>query len=159
MENFAVCIDKVLDKVYNNICRKHTDENKSRGINMKKITLSLVTLISVLVMAFSFAACGAGGTYKFDSLSVGVGSLSKTYSVGEEYLGRKLEAGDYTLVLKGDNTCTIKLGENESEKTGTWKEEDGKITFDVSGVTIGKATRDGSKITFDYGGLKITLKK
>lgn len=125
---------------------------------MKKFAVSLVAILAVVVMALSFAACGAG-KYKFESLTVGVGSLSKTYSVGEEYGGVELSKDWFTLELKNDGTCSIKTNDKDSAQTGTWKEENGVITFDVEGLTIGKATKDGSRITFDYGVMKITLKK
>ena len=126
---------------------------------MKKFAVSLVALLSVVVMALAFTACGASGKYKFESMTVGVGSLSKTYTVGDEYGGKELTADWFTLELNNDGTCSIKTNDKDSAQTGTWTEEDGVVTFDVSGLTIGKATKDGNKITFDYGVMKITLKK
>lgn len=126
---------------------------------MKKFAISLVALLSVVVMAFAFTACGASGKYKFESVTVGVGPLSKTYEVGDEYLGTKLSKDWFTLELNSDGTCSIKTNDKDSVQTGTWTEEDGVITFDVSGLTIGKATKDGNRITFNYGVMKITLKK
>lgn len=126
---------------------------------MKKFAISLVALLSVVVMALAFTACGASGKYKFESVTVGIGSLSKTYEVGDEYLGVELTKDWFTLELNSDGTCSIKTNDSDSAKTGTWTEEDGKIKFDVEGLTIGKATKDGSRITFDYGAMKITLKK
>lgn len=126
---------------------------------MKKFAISLVAILSVFVMALSFAACGASGKYKFESMTVGVGALSKTYEVGDEYLGTELSKDWFTLELKSDGTCSIKTNDSESAKAGTWTEEDGVVTFNVSGVSIGKATKDGNRITFDYGVMKITLKK
>lgn len=126
---------------------------------MKKFAITLVAILSVVVMALSFTACGASGKYKFESLTVGVGSLSKTYEVGDEYLGVELSKDWFTLELNSDGTCSIKTNDNDSAKAGTWTEEDGIVTFNVSGISISKATKDGSRITFDYGIMKITLKK
>ena len=114
-------------------------------------------------MAFSFAACSASGTYKFDSMTVKILTEETTYKAGDEYNGKKLETDSVKLILNGDGTCSIKLMDSESESTGTWTEEDGTITFDVAGLPFSKATRDGSKITFSYSlfgvSVSITLKK
>lgn len=126
---------------------------------MKKLAISLLSILAVAVLCFSFAGCGANGTYKFESLTVGVGSLSKTYSVGEEYLGQELTVDWFTIKLENNGECSIKVNDSDSAKAGTWKEEDGKITFSVEGIDIGAATRDGNKITFNYGVMQITLKK
>lgn len=126
---------------------------------MKKFAISIVALLSVVVMALCFTACGTSGTYKFESMTVGVGALSKTYEVGDEYLGTELTKDWFVLELNSDGTCSIKTNDNDSAKAGNWTEEDGVITFDVQGIAIGKATKDGSRITFDYGLMKITLKK
>lgn len=126
---------------------------------MKKIAISIVALLSVVVMALAFTACGASGKYKFESVTAGIGALSKTYEVGDEYLGVELTKDWFTLELNNDGTCSIKAFDSDSAKAGTWTEENGVITFDVQGIAIGKATKDGNRITFDYGLLKITLKK
>ena len=125
---------------------------------MKKIAVSLVSVLAVVVLCFSLAGCSASGTYKFESLTVGVGSLSTTFEVGKEYNEKKLEAGSIRLVLNKDGSCTFKPLDSDTEISGTWEEkDDGKIDF--SGIGISNAIRDGSRITFDFGVMKITLKK
>ena len=127
---------------------------------MKKIAVSLVAILSVLVMALSFAACGGSDKYKFESLTVSVmGVEVTTFKVGEEYYNITLSEDWFVLELKKNGTCVIKAEGDEAE-TGTWTEKDGVITFNVSGVKIGKATKDGNRLTFSYGNnLKVTLKK
>lgn len=125
---------------------------------MKKLAVSLVSVLAVVVLCFSLAGCGVSGTYKFESLTVGIGNISTTYEVGKEYNGKKLEAGSIRLVLNKDGTCTFKSLDSDTEINGTWEEkDDGKIDF--SGIGITNATRDGNRITFDLGVMKITLKK
>lgn len=125
---------------------------------MKKIAITLVAILSVAVMALAFAGCGVSGTYKFESATIG----NKTYEVGDEMLNTKLEKDSFILVLNGDGTCSFKSGESEEEVKGKWEEkEDGKITFtsETVGIPFSSATRDGSRLTFDLEGVKITLKK
>ena len=123
---------------------------------MKKIALTLVALLSVVAIALSFAACGAKGTYKFESAKIG----PLTYYAGDEIpvIG-SINKNDFTLKLNDDGTCSIKVYNNDSVKTGKWTEEDGKIKFDIEGLTIGEATRDGDTITFMFGVGYFTLKK
>ena len=130
---------------------------------MKKIAATLVAILSVLVLALSLASCegeiGKSGKYKFESLTVSVMGVETTLKAGEEYFGQTLTEDWFVLELKKDGTCVIKAEGDEAE-TGTWTEKDGVITFNVSGVSIGKATKDGNRLTFSYGSnLKVTLKK
>ena len=123
---------------------------------MKKFAVSLVAVLAVIIMAFSFTACSAKGKYKFESVTI----ANKTYKAGEEipFVG-KIDKDDFVLELNKDGSCSIKTYNNDSLKTGTWKEEDGKIKFDVEGISIGEATRDGNKISFYFVIGTFTLKK
>lgn len=123
---------------------------------MKKIAVALVALLSVMVMALAFTACGASGKYKFESVKIG----NLTYEAGDSIpLVGSIEKDDFVLELNNDGTCSIKVYNSDSAKTGTWTEEDGKIKFNVSGLTIGEATCDGNRITFYFVIGTFTLKK
>ena len=134
---------------------------------MKKFAVSLVALLAVVIMAFSFTACNASGTYKFNSMTVTTAlGQETTYKVGDKFkVGNeevKITKDWYTLDLNKDGTCSIVV-QGESAKSGTWEENDGEITFSVAGIPFNKATKDGNKITFTYDLLlvkyEITLKK
>ena len=110
-------------------------------------------------MAISFAACGVEGKYKFESMTVKILGAETTFHAGEEYLGQELSKDWFTLELNNDGTCAVKTNESNTAVKGTWTEEDGVIKFDVVGISIGKATREGNKIILNYGIMTITLKK
>lgn len=124
---------------------------------MKKLAVSLVSLLAVVVMCFSLAACGASGTYKLYSYEVG----GTEYKVGDKLPLTDVELTDdsFELVLKGDGTCVFKNPDSKDGVEGKWEEdENGKISFTgVSGLT--NATRDGNKIVFDFVVAKVTLQK
>ena len=109
-----------------------------------------------MIMALSFSACSAKGKYKFESVTI----ANKTYKAGEEIpvIGT-INKDDFVLELNKDGTCSMKAYNSDSAKSGTWKEENDKIKFDISGLTIGEATRDGNKISFYFVIGTFTLKK
>lgn len=133
---------------------------------MKKLAVSLVALLAVVVMCFSLAACGASGTYKLYSYEVGgkeykVGDTINTPVTNKEI---ELEEGSFELVLKGDGTCVFKNPDSKDGVEGKWeegeKDEEGKTKISFTGVSgLTNVTRDGNKIVFDFFFAKVTLKK
>lgn len=131
---------------------------------MKKFLASLAAFVAVVAIALTFAACSTGGTYRFEKATASVLGISTEYTAGQEMPGvGKLDTDSFTLELNNDGTCKIKVFGSATLQSGTWSEEDGTITFNISGITLGKATRDGDRITFTYGfsglSLTVTLKK
>ena len=129
---------------------------------MKKFAISLVAILSVVVMALSFAGCGASGKYKFESMTVKILGSETTVKAGEEYNGQELSKDSFVLELNSDGTCSFTAFGSDSVSTGTWEEEDGVLK--ISGFALKNVTRDGSRITFEYSFLgltsaTITLKK
>ena len=129
---------------------------------MKKLSLILTVILTMIFSLLCFASCGTAGTYKFKSLSEGLVGFTKVYEVGDEYNGEELTADYFTLKLNDDGTAVI--GEEGTTLTCDWTEEDGTIYFKQNGVTLYTATIDGREMTIKFGdtsliGVEIVLEK
>lgn len=126
---------------------------------MKKLAVSLVAALSVVIMCFALAACSTKfeGTYKFYSMEGKEAGIEINYKVGDDIMGiGKITEDFMVLTVNTDNTLTIStMGQ---EISGTWKEEGGKYSITVSGTTQ-EVKVSGNKITFEQNGSKVTLKK
>ena len=123
---------------------------------MKKLTVSLAMLLAVVIMAFSFTACGVSGRYEFESVTI----AGTTYKEGDSIpLAGTINKDDFYIVLNKDGTCTVKVYNAQSEKSGTWTQDGKTIKFSISGISIGEATRDGRKLTLYFMIGTFTLKK
>ncbi len=117
---------------------------------MKKFATALVSVLAVVVLALTMAACSKvdGKTYVFDSLEVN----GEVVTSGEEYENYK------DICIKFDDGKVYAVEGEEQEQIGTYT-QDGK-TVSAAGV---KYTVKGSKLiseTTIFGNtMKVTLKK
>ena len=132
----------------------------------KKIAITLVSLLVVVVMALSFAACGVGGKYKFYSLTVTVFGEERTAQAGEDLdMGGgwtyPVSENDMILTLNRDGTCTMSTNMfgKSSHAEGTWEEVDGKVNILVDGKVTSTFTVDGNKLVMKSEGMTFILKK
>lgn len=143
----------------------------------KKILITFVSVLMLLALTFSLAACGSSiaGTYKLEEMSVTSYADGKVYTVkaGEDIVVEtgtehnmeySVQADDCVFTFKKDGTYSIsmKLPQifatsinmiNASSK-GTWEEKDGKISTkadsDDDEVDISSTlTIDDDKIVVD----------
>lgn len=129
---------------------------------MKK-TLSV--LFAALMMMAALAGCGnsakvdpnspALGTWKTESLEVSGQKL--TIDEYKELAGEELgKYGEMKFTFKNDGKVDMKIAEENG--SGSWTEEDGKITVKESGVEM-ELTLADDKMTFEQSGAKFILVK
>lgn len=129
----------------------------------KKIAISLVSLMAILVLAFSMSACATNfvGTYKIDSMVVKSDGEQITIKVGEEIMNGITLTEDYMVIeVKDDNTFTITVAGQTMD--GTWTSEGRTLKLDIDGE-VQEATLKGKTLTISgdmYGSdSTITFKK
>ena len=138
---------------------------------MKKFKSFLVTaLVCVMTCCcLLFTGCGKTGTYKFESLKYDDGDNSLTAEVGDKFEGLELKKDTFILIIEKE-TFILRAshayeddGEEYTETTvvaGTWvKGYEKEIYFIVEDDDTVVAKKDGNKITFEYEGIELTLKK
>ena len=149
----------------------------------KKIAIALISLVAVVVMALSFAACGVAGTYKLEELSVTYKGEVYTVKAGEDLvivdqigettstMGTTIDAKSCVITFKSDGTYSITMslpvffGTGVKTETkhdeGKWEEQDGKINIlDDDGKVTQTFTVENNRIVFEIEGFyKIVLKK
>ena len=139
---------------------------------MKKLKKLIISAL-ICVMAcccFLFAGCSNSKTYQFESLKYETNNTSVTVDIGDKFEGLTITEESYVLILNDDSTFvfrsnyTIKDGDEEVTEveviTGTWMEGYEKEIYCTTedGDTF-IATKDGKRITVDYGEITIVLKK
>ena len=149
-----------------------------------KIAITIVSLIAVVVVALSFAACGGvAGTYKLEELSVTYKGEVYTAKAGGDLVvvdevGETTSTFTYTIdekacvfQFKSDGTYSIRIqlpvfsfqGVTTSDEhfEGKWEEADGKINIlNDDGEVTATYTVENNRIVWEVEGLyKVTLKK
>ena len=150
----------------------------------KKIAIVMFSILAVVVMAVSLAACGGvAGTYKLEELSVTYKGEVYTAKAGEDLVvvdkvGETTSTFTYTIdekacvfQFKSNGTYSIKIelpvfsfqGVTTSHEhfEGKWEEQDGKINIlDDDGEVTNTYTVDGNRIVWEVEGFyKVILKK
>lgn len=149
----------------------------------KKIAITLISLVAVLVMAFSFAACGVAGTYKLEELSVTYNGEVLTAKAGEDLvfvekigettstMATTIDAKSCVLTLNRDGTYSVTMSlpvyfngtlrTETKHDEGKWEEQDGKINIlDDNGKVTQTFTVEDNRIVWEIEGFyKIVLKK
>ena len=119
---------------------------------MKK-TLTTLMLVAVLVMGtLILTACGGS-----DDPMVGTWNATKI-----EYMGVEMDPAEadmeFTLTFTSDGKVTATTN-GEDDGAGTWEAgDDGTYTITTDGETL-DGTIDGTTMTLDMYGIKITLEK
>lgn len=129
---------------------------------MKKVAISVLSVLAVMIMCVCFSACSSSitGTYKFESMSVTQGSVTTEIKAGEKYMGMvTLSEDTFILTINDDNTIEFKtnMGEEVTVK-GTWEKKDGKYYLTIEGDSQ-EVTISGNKLTMESDGAKLVLKK
>ena len=147
----------------------------------KKIAVVFASLLAVVMMAVSLAACGVSGTYKLEEMSVTVNGQVLTAKAGEElvYEEKIGETTSINRVAIDEKTCVFTFKSNgtysismylpvffengvrtmDVHEEGTWEEKDGKINVENKDGETKSITVDGKKIILDLDIYKIVLKK
>ncbi len=122
---------------------------------MRKFLLATITCILVACCSL-MVACGATGTYKFDSMSGSMGGVSVEVKAGDVFMGETFSA-DY-MVLELEKDGKGKMTSMGMSQDVTW-EKDGKvIKVTAEGETI-EFTKDGDTLVMEEDGIKVVLKK
>ena len=126
---------------------------------MKKLTLSLLALMLILISSLSFGACAKPyvGEYSFSSLTMDMGSITVSMKAGEETFGEIVEADMMTLTVNEDGTAvmTSKLMDEIAETENlTWeKGEDGALIF----TSVTEPEEEPVTATYEKGTLTMTM--
>ena len=126
---------------------------------MKKLTLSILTLILIVISSLSFSACTKSyvGEYYFSSLTMDMGGMTISMKAGEETFGEMIEPDMMTLTINEDGTAvmTSKLMEEISEAENlTWeKGEDGTLIF----TSVEEPEEEPVIATYERGMLTMTM--
>lgn len=133
---------------------------------MKKHFKLLFALVAVVVCAIAFSACGNAnvGTYKFNKLSVSVGSSSVDFDAGGT-----VSEDAFALEIKDDGTWAMAVDLSLSvlgvdlnmkeDMAGTWEEQEGKLVLKSNADNeIITAVRDGNKLTMTMSMTVVLLK-
>ena len=137
---------------------------------MKRVKIWLVTLLALIVSMFVFSSCDVlngllgekqeadvVGTYKMHCIiRDGV-----EYGMGESPTGLTITEDMTIWEFKEDNTfvSTSNMYSITETVSGTWTEENGKITLTVDGVEVMKMTIEGDTVSFDNQGSTWVFKK
>lgn len=125
----------------------------------------MISLVLVLMLAVSLAACGSGskyaGTYKLESIeqagiSMNVDEFIKQMS---ELAGQDVEF-DMTLTLKDDGSMKLSanaMGEKE-DLDGSWEEDGNNLKITIDGESQEATYKDG-KISMEAQGMKVVFAK
>lgn len=125
----------------------------------KKITISIISLMAVLVLAFSMAACSTSfvGTYKIESMTYESAGMQMTIKVGQDMGGGVALTEDYMVIeVRDDNTFTLTAAGESME--GTWTSEGKTLKLDLEGE-VQDATLSGKTLTLsgDMFGASATI--
>jgi len=117
---------------------------------MKK--LLALCLVAILAMT-CFVGCGQTGTYKLDSIEV----AGQSYSISSDEVKQMgLTADAMTIELKSGGKAVLTA--NGEKTDAEYKISGSTITLSADGDSY-DATIDGGKITIEYSGVKMVLKK
>lgn len=126
---------------------------------MKKIASALVSLVAVLLLAFTLTACSTNvvGTYKFKSMTYTENGIQMNIEAGKDIMAGMSVTEDFMVIeIKDDNTFTISaMGETVE---GTWTVEGKTLKLEVEGE-VQEATLKGKTLTMttDMTGQESTI--
>lgn len=141
---------------------------------MRKFKTALLSILAFVLGLFCLASCGEkensgevnhAGTYKFESMTMPDPTSSEegatiTITVGQEMEGMTFSADYMVIELKDGGIAVVSTLMGEAVMNGTWTkaETEGQIvvTVDDDPQTF---TCDGTTMTMEDEGIKITLKK
>jgi hypothetical protein len=123
----------------------------------------LLALLLFVCAAFALTACGGSkivGEWEFAELSGKVGGLTVSVKAGEEFMGQKMEADSYTMVIEKDGTgsMTSKMGSLSNTQELTWEETEEGFKITVEGVSLTAKIED-DYLVFGQEGLTYKLAK
>jgi len=136
---------------------------------MKKLKTLFVALLICVTTCFSFlfTSCSSTETYTFESLIHIESNVVHTVNAGDTYKGIQFREDSFILIIHEDNVFTLKtvlyledgnLG--EGLYLGTWRKgTNNEIYLFYNYNTETVATKDGTRISFDFDSLELTLKK
>ena len=118
----------------------------------------MMLLLAMILTVLTLAACGGSktspvvGTWKATTVSVSGVSVDV-----DEYLKQSgNEDVKMEMVLEKDNTMSINIAGQSGE--GTWKLDGSTLTLTIDGDSLDTTYEDG-KITMDLSGVSMTLEK
>ena len=118
----------------------------------------MMLLLAMILTVLTLAACGGSkispvvGTWKATTVSVSGVSVDV-----DEYLKQSgNEDVKMEMVLEKDNTMSINMAGQTGE--GTWKLDGSTLTLTIDGDSLDTTYEDG-KITMDLSGVSMTLEK
>jgi hypothetical protein len=123
----------------------------------------LLALLLFVCAAFALTACGGSkivGEWEFAELSGKVAGLTVSVKAGEEFMGQKMEADSYTMVIEKDGTgsMTSKMGSLSNTQELTWEETEEGFKITVEGVSLTAKIED-DYLVFGQEGLTYKLAK
>ncbi len=139
--------------------------------SIRKLMLLMMTAAIFVLAAVGFAACGGGdgeevdlsqyaGTYKLEQIKWDMGSMVRTYNLGDEVDGAELTENYLTFEFKEDGTVTVTSSIPESQegftgtKTGSWTVVGSAIQSSIMSDNMASTILDSGLRADSDGGLQ-----
>ncbi|MBQ3579071.1 MAG: hypothetical protein II974_10470 [Firmicutes bacterium] len=120
---------------------------------MKKIT---AVLCAVMLAMVCLMAAGCGKAKYAGSEYLGKWKATKAAYSGIELGVEDILGGEFSLNLKDDGTCTVKVV--DEEETGNWEETDKGVKLTDKKEEL-EFTKEDDALTVDYSGMTMYFEK